>query len=333
MDEQFKDKVILITGGTGTIGSELVNQVLLRQPKQLRVLSRDESKQYELLERFKYPKNLRLLIGDIRDYNRIDHAFKGADIVLHAAAMKQVPFCEYNPLEAVKTNILGSQNVIDACINNQVPKMIAISTDKAVYPTNIMGTSKLMMEKMFLNANWGFGKTVTKFSCVRFGNVAWARGSVLPLWKKQVDSGGGITVTNPEMTRFMMSIEQAVNLVLKAAVLAQAGEIFVLKMPSIGVGELAKIFTEKHYPGRSIDITISGGRVGEKIHEELIDDNDRASYVFEDKDMYIFVPRFLEPYREYQKELPEYPGFKKIRDIGHYSSRDHIDLEKIRAII
>ena len=154
MNQEFKDKVILITGGTGTIGSELVEQLLAFHPKQIRILSREEGKQYELLERLKSPKNLRLLIGDIRDRDRIEYAFKEVDIVLHAAAMKQVPLCEYNPFEAVKTNIIGSQNLIDASIKNQVKKVIAISTDKAVYPTNVMGTSKLMMEKMFINANW-----------------------------------------------------------------------------------------------------------------------------------------------------------------------------------
>ncbi|OJI07370.1 hypothetical protein BK004_01405 [bacterium CG10_46_32] len=332
MHEQFKDKVILITGGTGTIGSELVQQLLKCHPKQVRILSREEGKQYELLERLKYPKNLRLLIGDIRDRDRIDYAFKDVDIVLHTAAMKQVPLCEYNPAEAVKTNIVGSQNVIDASLKNQVEKVIAISTDKAVYPTNVMGTSKLMMEKMFINANWTSGKAVTKFACVRFGNVAWARGSVLPLWKKQAENESRINITNPNMTRFMMSIEQAVNLVLKAVELVQVGEIFVLKMSSITIGELGNMFTAKYYPDKKIAISVSGDRVGDKMHEELVDDNDRTSYILEDKDMYIFVPRFLELYGV-EQDVPQYAGFTKIDTIGRYSSDEHINSEKIKSIV
>jgi len=332
MNQEFKDKVILITGGTGTIGSELVEQLLAFHPKQIRILSREEGKQYELLERLKSPKNLRLLIGDIRDRDRIEYAFKEVDIVLHAAAMKQVPLCEYNPFEAVKTNIIGSQNLIDASIKNQVKKVIAISTDKAVYPTNVMGTSKLMMEKMFINANWTSGKSITRFACVRFGNVAWARGSVLPLWKKQADSGEKITVTNPGMTRFMMSIKQASYLVLRAVELAQSGEIFVFKMPAISIGELSKIFINKHYNGKNIGIKISGDRVGEKMHEELIDDNDKVNYMLEDDNMYIFVPRFLELYG-FKHELPNYAGFKKIEKLNRYSSDEHIDQEKIKDIV
>ena len=332
MHEQFKDKVVLITGGTGSIGSKLTELLLAYQPRQVRILSRSEGRQSEFLERLKHPKNLRILIGDIRDRDRIDYAFRGVDIVLHAAAMKQVPLCEYNPFEAIKTNIIGSQNVIDAAFNNQVKKVIAISTDKAVYPTNVMGVSKLMMEKMFINANWSSGKELTRFACVRFGNVAWADGSVLPLWKKQAEERGSINVTNPEMTRFMMSIEQATRLVLRAVELSQLGEIFVLKMPSVSIGDLAKLFLEKHYANKDIKISVNGSRAGDKMHEELVDDNDRASYIFEDKDMYIFIPRFLELYG-HQYEAPGYPGFSQITDVGHYTSREHIDLEKIRAII
>jgi UDP-N-acetylglucosamine 4,6-dehydratase/5-epimerase len=331
--KQFKDKVILITGGTGAIGSELVKQLSACEPKQLRVLSRNESRQFELQERLKYPKNLRLLIGDIRDYKSIESAFKKVDIVLHVAAMKQIPYCEYNPLEAIKTNILGSQNVLEACINNKVPNMVAISTDKAVFPSNIMGTSKLMMEKMFLNANWSSGKIVTKFSCARFGNVAWTGGSVLPTWKKQVEETGSVSVTDPSMTRFMMSIEQAVSFVLKATELTRLGEIFVYKMPAISVGELAKIFIEKHYPKKNVQIKITGHRTGDNLHEELIDSNDRASYIFEDKDMYIFTPRFLELDRDNHKEIKNYPGFKQVSSVSRYSSFNCIDPEKIRAIV
>lgn len=332
LHEQFKDKVILITGGTGSIGSKLTEMFLKCQPRQVRILSRNEGRQYEFLEHLQHPKNLRILIGDIRDRERIEYAFRDVDIVLHAAAMKQVPLCEYNPFEVVKTNIIGSQNIIDAAFTNNVKKVIAISTDKAVHPTNVMGVSKLMMEKMFINANWSSGQALTRFACVRFGNVAWAHGSVLPLWKKQAEERGFINVTNPDMTRFMMSVEQATRFVLRAIELIQVGEIFVPKMPSIRVGDLAKLFLEKYYANKNITVTINGGRAGDKMHEELVDDSDRVSDVFEDKDMYIFAPRFFELYG-YQYEVPEYAGFKKVHDIGHYSSREHVDLEKIRTII
>ena len=331
MTDEFKDKTILVTGGTGSIGSELVEQLLEYDPAQVRILSRDEGRQYELLERLKYPRNLRLLIGDIRDKERIDYAFKEVDIVLHAAALKQVPLCEYNPFEAVKTNILGSQNVIDTAIKNNVKKVIAISTDKAVFPSNVMGTSKLMMEKMFINANWCSGKSVTKFSIVRFGNVTWARGSVLPLWKKQAKEEGKIRVTNNDMTRFMMSKKQAVALVLKAIDLTQVGEVFVLKMPSAKIKDVAEMFLQKYYPNDGIEVEIIGNRAGDKMHEQLIDGNDMSSYILESDEMYIFIPNLDIP--NFERELGKYTGFQEIKHIPKYSSEDHIDTEKIRNVI
>lgn len=332
MYDQFKGKTILVTGGTGSIGSELVRQILRYEPRQVRVLSRDEGRQAQLLEWLKYPQNLRLLLGDIRDRERIEYAFKEVDIVLHAAALKHVPLCEYNPFEAIKTNVFGSQNVIDMALKTQVKKVIAISTDKAVFPSSVMGVSKLLMEKMFLNANWYSGKSAAKFSCVRFGNVAWARGSVLPIWKKQAEERGEISITNEKMTRFMMSIEQAVGLVLKAVELVQGGDTFILKMPSINIGDLAKIFLEKHCPNRNIKINIIGNRSGDKIYEELVDNHDREGYMLESEGMYIFVPNYLELYHN-QLAPRSYPGFLPIQSIDNYSSEDHIDAEKIRDII
>lgn len=331
MTSPFKDKIILVTGGTGSIGSQLVEQLLTHEPSQVRVFSRDEGRQYELLERLKYPKNARLLIGDIRDRERVEYAFRNVDIVLHAAAMKHVPLCEYNPFEAVKTNIIGSQNVIDAALKNNVERVIAISTDKAVLPTNVMGTSKLMMEKLFINANWTSGKSNTKFSCVRFGNVAWARGSVLPLWKKQAETGGAIRVTNNRMTRFLMSLPQAANLVLRAAELTQVGEIFVLKMPAIAVEDLAKLFLEKYFPNQHIAIETVGNRAGEKMHEELMDENDLSGRVFENADMYILIPN-LSIYN-FAEETGEYPGFTPARNAARLCSKDAINPEIIKTIL
>src|SRR3989338_7407773 len=186
MSNFFKNKTILVTGGTGSIGSKIVRQALAYQPRQIRILSRNDSKQYHFLEKLDHPKNIRMLIGDIRDSKRLDLAFENVDIVFHAAALKHVPLCEYNPLETIKTNVFGSQNIIDAAFKNKVERVIAISTDKAANPGNVMGLSKLMMEKLLINTALS-AKNKTKFSCVRFGNVAWSEASVLPLWKKQAE--------------------------------------------------------------------------------------------------------------------------------------------------
>jgi len=332
MEKEFRNKTILVTGGTGSIGSELVAQLLKFKPKQIRVLSRDESKQYYLQERLNYPKNLRLLIGDIRDKERLDLALRNVDIVFHAAALKHVPFCEYNPFETVKTNILGSQNIIDAALKYGVKKVVAISTDKAANPDNIMGTSKLMMEKLFINANYYTGKAETKFSCVRFGNVAWARGSVLPLWKNQAERKKTIHVTDKEMTRFLMTIDNAAKLVLKAAQLSHGGEIFILKMPAIKLADLANLFIKKHFPGQKIKIKVIGLRPGEKIHEELFGGNDQYKQILENKEMLIIVPN-IEIYH-LTRPLEPYPGFQKRNaSSGSYSSKDSIDIKKIKKIV
>lgn len=331
MENEFKDKIILITGGTGSIGTALIEKLLKYSPRQIRVFSRDESKQYYLQEKLNYPKNLRLFIGDIRDKERLDRAFEDVDIIFHSAALKHVPLCEYNPFEAVKTNIIGSQNIIDVALKNNVTKVVAISTDKAVNPTNIMGTSKLMMEKLFINANYYTKKPKTVFSCVRFGNVAWARGSVLPLWKKQIENNKKIKITNNDMTRFFISINQAANLVLQASKATNGGEIFILKMPSIKVTDLAKTFIDKYYPKNKIDMEIIGDRDGEKLHEALFDDNDVYKTILENENMYAIIPS-LEIYN-LEKNNNEYSGFKKIDKIKRYTSEHSVDIDKIKNII
>lgn len=332
MRDLLKDKIILVTGGTGTIGSKLVIELLKYGPKQIRIFSRDESKQHELIEKIGHPANLRLLIGDIRDKDRLDLAFRDVDIVFHAAALKHVPFCEYNPFEAVKTNIIGSQNVIDAALANQVEKVVAISTDKTVNPSGVMGVSKLMMEKLFINANYYKGSAETIFSCVRFGNVAWARGSVLNSWQKQAAKTGMIKVTDEKMTRFMMSQEEAINLVFEAAQSMKGGEMFVFKMPAIKITELAKIFINKYFNGKNIGVQIVGKRAGEKIHEELLGLNYEQSPIFENEKMFIIRPRLQihgwETYAEIQ-----YPEFTERKTQESYSSADHLNAEKIKDII
>lgn len=328
---ELKNKTILITGGTGTVGSELVRQILTFKPKQVRVLSRDESKQYCLVEDLKYPKNLRLLIGDIRDKERLLQACRGADIIFHAAAMKHVPLCEYNPFEAVKTNIIGTQNLIKAAIKNEVGKVIAVSTDKAVNPVGIMGTTKLMMERLIVNANYVNGKIKTKFSCVRFGNVAAARGSVLDLWRKQVARDNTIKITDGNMTRFFMSPAQSIELVLEAESLMTGGEIFIFKMPAIKLNDMAEIFLKKHFPNNNVRIQIIGNRTGEKQHEELLNPTNGNEYILENKKMYAIIPKMpIFNIRQAQKSLP---GFRHVTEVKTYSSKEYIDKKKIAQII
>lgn len=334
MDNFFKDKIILVTGGTGSIGSALVRQLLKYQPKQIRIFSRNDSKQYHLLENLGHPKNLRALIGDIRDLPRLDLAFENVNIVFHAAALKHVSFSEYNPLEAVKTNILGSQNVIDAAFKNKVEKVIAISTDKAAHPGNVMGLTKLMMEKLMTNTTY-FSEGKTKLSCVRFGNVAWSEASVLPLWKKQAERYQKIDLTDREATRFFMSIDQAVKLVLKAGELSQGGEVFILKMPSIKMAELANVFIKKHFANKKVKVKIISKRLGDKTHENLFDFNDNQKLVLENKEMFVILPnesRQKNNLYEARSKTSAYQGFEPVQT-ATYSSQEQINQKLIEKLV
>lgn len=333
-DGLFKDKIIMVTGGTGSIGAYLVRELLKYQPKQVRVLSRNDSKQYHLLENLGYPKNVRSLIGDIRDPHRLDLAFENVDIVFHAAALKHVPLCEYNPLEAVKTNVIGSQNVIDAAFKNKVGKVIAISTDKAANPGSIMGLTKLMMEKLFINTGY-FSKGKTMLSCVRFGNVAWSEASVLHLWKKQAETKKQIHLTDQEATRFFMSIGQAAKLVLRAGEISQGGEIFILKMPSVKMTDLAEIFIKKYFARKKIKIKLINKRMGDKTHEELFDFNDNQKLVLENDQMFIILSKeSWEKNKLYtaQPELSAYHNFQvTIRTA--YSSQEQLNEKLIEKLV
>lgn len=274
----FKDKRILVTGGTGSIGSEIVRQLLKYEPKQIRIYSRDESKQFFLqqeLDSEEYKEILRFLIGDIRDKERLDRAFNDIDIVFHVAALKHVPFCEDNPFEAVKTNIQGTQNVLDLAIDHKVEKVIAISSDKAVYPNTVMGISKLMMERLVSSASNYSGDPNIKFAVVRFGNVINSRGSVIPLWIDQIKKGKDITVTDKRMERFFMSIEDAVKLVFMAATIMMGSEIFVLRMSKYKVYELAEEIIRRYGADGKHEIKIIGAREREKMDEKLFTDDEK----------------------------------------------------------
>lgn len=333
-DNLFKDKIIAVTGGTGSIGSHLVRELLKYRPKQIRIFSRNDSKQYHLLESLGHPKNMRALIGDVRDAHRLDLAFENVNYVFHAAALKHVPLCEYNPLEAVKTNVVGSQNVIDAAFKNRVEKAIAISTDKAANPGSVMGLTKLMMEKLFINTSY-FSKSKTKLACVRFGNVAWSEASVLHLWKKQADSSHQIKLTDQEATRFFMSINQAVKLVLKATEISRGGEIFILKMPSIKIADMAEIFVKKYFAGKKIKVKLINKRMGDKTHEELFDFNDNQKLVLENNQMFIIIPKeSFEKTKLYssQPELSSYRDFQ-ITARTAYSSQEQLNKKLVGKLV
>ena len=276
---------ILVTGGTGPIGSALVQKILAYQPATVRIFSRDETKQLELSLRLGNPVNVRYLIGDIRDGSRLGTALDDIDIVFHAAALKHLPACEFNPFEAIKSNVLGTQNLIEQSIANGVKLVIGISTDKVVNPSSILGITKLLAEKLLITANFIKGKHHTTFSCVRFGNVAGTRGSVIPIFLDQLSRTQTLTVTDPQMTRFLMSTDDAVNLVLKAASFASGGEIFIFTMPSVKVINVAEAIADRYQKitGKPVKIEISGLRPGEKLHEELITVDELGNvYRFED---------------------------------------------------
>jgi|SRR3989344_4249271 len=289
----FNRKNILITGGTGSIGSEIVRQLIKNhRPKQIRVYSRDESKHYFLqkeIEEINTKKiDIKFLIGDVRDKERLDKAFRNIDIVFHVAALKHVPFCEYNPFEAIKTNIYGTQNVIDLSIEHNIEKVIAISTDKAVNPNTIMGISKLMMERMIVSSSSYIGPSKTKFCVVRFGNVLNSRGSVVPLWIDQIKKGKDVTVTDKNMKRFFMTIPEAVSLIFLATSNMRGQEIFVLKMPEKNIYKLAQETIKRYAHGKNVKIKITGARDREKIVEHLHTDEEKKLMIEKDKLFIIF---------------------------------------------
>jgi UDP-N-acetylglucosamine 4,6-dehydratase len=290
----FRDKNILVTGGTGSIGSEIVRRLLESNPKVVRVLSNDENSLFSLQQELKDRTNVRFLVGDIRDKERLRKAVEGIDFIFHAAALKHVPLCEYNPFEAVKTNALGTQNLIEVTLEEKVSKFITISTDKAVNPVNVMGATKLLAERLTISANYYKGARETAFACVRFGNVLDSRGSVVPLFQEQIKKGGPLTITDPAMTRFVMTLPGAIELVLKAAEIARGGEIFIFKMSALRIGDLARAMVEQFAPGyghdpAKIKIKVTGKRAGERAREVLITEEEAES-ARETADMLVIMP-------------------------------------------
>jgi len=279
----FQNKVILITGGTGSFGQKFT-EIALREynPKVIRIFSRGELLQWEMRQRFNNDPRLRFFIGDVRDRERLYRAMSGVDIVIHAAALKQVPTCEYNPIEAVRTNINGAINVIDAAIDNGIERAIAISSDKAVHPINLYGATKLVMERLFAQANVYTGERKTRFSCVRYGNVVGSRGSVVPLFLEQRENGK-ITITDERMTRFWITLEQGVRFVIDCLGKIHGGEVFVPKIPSMKVTDLADVIAPK------AEKEIIGIRPGEKVNEILLTEEE-ALHTKEFADYFVIEP-------------------------------------------
>ncbi|MCE5169315.1 polysaccharide biosynthesis protein [Paenibacillus profundus] len=317
MHNFFCGKKILIIGGTGTIGTGLLNHLLSCNPAVIRIFSRDEYKQFKLQQQYREYSNIRYLIGDVRDYQRVIRAMEDIDYVFHVAAMKHVPSCEYNPFEAVQTNIIGTQNVIQASLECGVSKVIFTSTDKAIAPTNTYGASKLMAERLISAAQYQAGTKKTVFAAVRFGNVMGSRGSVIPLFKQQIAESRKITVTCKEMTRFMMTKKQATQLTMKAMMLANGGEVFVLKMPVVCLQDLAEYIIRHEANKLSISsklivIAEIGLRPGEKMYEELMT-VEEAKHALETEDMFIIPNAFMKSH--------QYAGARPAQ-IRSYSSGD-----------
>lgn len=311
----INNKTILVTGGTGSFGNKFIQKLFDDfEPKKVIVFSRDEFKQHKMREKFpenKFP--IRYFIGDVRDKDRLYRAFEGVDIVIHAAALKHVPVCEYNPFEAVKTNILGAQNIAEAAMDKGVKKVIALSTDKAVNPVNLYGSTKLSMEKIFVAANNYVGDKDTRFSLVRYGNVVGSRGSVVPLFLDFKRKGKKeYTVTDERMTRFWITLEEAVDMVLGAIEEAEGGEIFIPKIASMKIVDLVKALDDE------AKIKIIGIRPGEKLHETLVSEDEgrnTVEYIMNGKEYYVVLPEFV-----YTHKRDKYENCKKVESGFMYRS-------------
>ncbi len=310
----FKDKKLLITGGTGSFGNAVLKRFLETDIREIRIFSRDEKKQEDMRIALNHPK-LKFYIGDVRQFDSVDFAMKGVDFVFNAAALKQVPSCEFYPMEAVRTNILGAENVLNAAIANNVKKVIVLSTDKAVYPINAMGLSKAMMEKLMVAKSRTGEYAGTLFCATRYGNVMASRGSVIPLFVKQIKDGTPLTITDPNMTRFLMSLDDSVDLVLHAYQRAVSGDIFIQKAPASTIEDLAIALKEIFKADN--EIRIIGTRHGEKLYESLVNRQEMARAV--ESERYYRIPTDARDLN-YNKYFVE--GEQKISDIEDYTSHN-----------
>lgn len=328
----FENKKILVTGGAGSIGREIVKELLNLNPSVVRVLDNSEEGLWELDQEVK-DERLRFLLGDIRDVDRLRRAIENVDVVFHAAAVKHVPICEYNPFDAIKTNVLGTQNIVDVSLDEEVEKMVAISTDKAANPNNVMGATKLLSERLVVAANYLKGPRKTILTAVRFGNVMGSSGSVMPLFETQIKKGGPLTVTDPNMTRFMMPVKDAIGLIFKAAELSKGGEVFIFKMPAMKIIDLAGVMIGElgpkyNFSPAEIEIKEIGSRPGEKIHEELMT-KEEARNALETEDMFIILPRLIPT----EHSNYTYPRTKKAEIKEYSSSNKLLTKDEIRKMI
>ncbi len=324
----FSNKILLITGGTGSFGNAVLKRFLETDIKEVRIFSRDEKKQDDMRKVYNNPK-LKFYIGDVRDYQSILNATRGVDYVYHAAALKQVPSCEFHPMEAVKTNVLGTENVLEAAIQNEVKRVVCLSTDKAVYPINAMGISKAMMEKVMVAKSRNVDESKTVICGTRYGNVMASRGSVIPLFVEQIRQGKPLSITDPTMTRFMMTLDDAVDLVLYAFMHGTNGDIFVQKAPAATIKILAKsilsIANQENHP-----IEVMGTRHGEKLFEALLSREEMACA--EDMGEYYRVPPDLRDLN-YSKYVEE--GDDKISHFEDYNSHntERLDVEGMKKLL
>ena len=323
----LNQKTILITGGTGSFGNAFTEYVLTHyKPKKIIIYSRDEYKQFLMAEKLnEYKDILRFFIGDVRDRDRLCRAFDGVDYVIHAAALKQVPACEYNPIEAVRTNINGAMNIIDAALDRKVKKVVALSTDKAVNPINLYGGTKLVSDKLFIAANAYSGEKEVRFSIVRYGNVAGSRGSVIPFFKKIIGEGKTeLPITDYRMTRFWISLEEGIQLVIKALEEAKGGETFISKIPSFRITDLAEAMAPE-CARKEVGI-----REGEKLHEIMVTREDSAMTYEYDKHYIIY------PHYNWWEESRLLPGGKKVEDGFEYSSgtnQEWLDVKELKRLL
>lgn len=323
----FRDKTLLITGGTGSFGNAVLKRFLDSDIKEIRIFSRDEKKQDDMRHALSSSK-VKFYIGSVRDKRSVDNAMRGVDYIFHAAALKQVPSCEFFPIEAVNTNVLGTQNVLDSAVEFGVKNVVVLSTDKAAYPINAMGISKAMMEKVAIAKARTLEGTNTIISCTRYGNVMASRGSVIPLFIEQIKEGNDLTLTDPNMTRFMMTLDDAVDLVLYAFEHGQNGDLFVQKAPAATIGILAQAIIE--LAGSNSKIKVIGTRHGEKLYETLVTREEMAKS--EDMGNYFRIPADNRDLN-YDKYFVE--GQQKISSIEDYHSHntDRLDIEGMKKLL
>ena len=321
----FNNQIILVTGGTGSWGYELVKQLLTYEPKEIRIFSRNESNQFTMKQEFDNNPKLQFIIGDIKEKDALIEASQDVDYIFHLAALKHVPVCEYQPLEALKTNVTGTQNVIDAAITCNVKRVVYISTDKASNPSNFYGLSKAMGERLIIHANTL--NTKTRFVCIRGGNVLGTNGSVIHVFKKQIQEKGKIGITDLEMTRFFLTIEEAIKLVFKATFESLGGEIFVMKMPACKIIDLAQVLAEASNR-KDVGVEILGIRPGEKIHELLLSEYESLTTITYDDEYFVILPPiYIEGLKEH------YSKFKPANLINYNSSKDLMSKEEIKEVL